>query len=81
MPAHRQRRLFDETREAEKVVQFLVDLSLADMAQLLLPVFLQAAHVRYHVGHPHWASTIDMGSEVFLDCHFGGEGGILVYYI
>jgi hypothetical protein len=46
VPAHRQRRLFDETREAEKVVQFLAGLSPGDMAQLLLPTLLQAAHAR-----------------------------------
>ena len=46
VPAHRQRRLFDETREAEKVVQFLAGMSPGDMAQLLLPILLQAAHVR-----------------------------------
>jgi hypothetical protein len=50
VPAHRQRRLFDETREAEKVVQFLAGLSPGDMAQLLLPTLLQAAHARCACG-------------------------------
>ena len=46
MPARRQKRLFDDTREAEKVLQFLVDLSPGDAAQLVLPTLLQAAVVR-----------------------------------
>ena len=47
MPAHRQKRLFDETREAEKVLQFLTNLGPGDLAQLILPTLLQAAHIRY----------------------------------
>jgi len=46
VPAHRQKRLFDETREAEKVLQFLTNLGPGDLAQLILPTLLQAAHIR-----------------------------------
>jgi len=46
VPARRQRRLFDDTREAEKVLQFLVDLNPGDVAQLLLPTLLQAGQLR-----------------------------------
>ena len=41
VPARRQKRLFDDTREAEKVVQWLVGLSPGDAAQLLLPCLVQ----------------------------------------
>jgi len=44
--ARRQRRLFDETREAEKVLQFLSGLRPGDLAQLTLPTLLQAGHLR-----------------------------------
>ena len=47
MPAHRQKRLFDETREAEKVLQFLTNLGPGDISQLVLPTIMQAAHLRY----------------------------------
>jgi len=46
VPAHRQKRLFDETREAEKVLQFLTNLGPGDIAQLVLPTIMQAAHLR-----------------------------------
>ena len=36
-----QKRLFDDTREAEKVVQWLTGLSPGDAAQLLLPCIFQ----------------------------------------
>ena len=38
MPASRQRRLFDDTREAEKVVTFLTMINPGDFAQMLLPI-------------------------------------------
>ena len=37
VPARRQKRLFDDTREAEKVVQWLAGLSPGDAAELLAP--------------------------------------------
>merc|ERR1719427_2111213 len=46
VPARRQRRLFDDTREAEKVVTFLTGLNPGDLAQILLPTLLQAGHYR-----------------------------------
>ena len=46
VPARRQRRLFDDTKEAEKVMSYLTGLSPGDVASLLHPVLLQAAHLR-----------------------------------
>ena len=46
VPARRQRRLFDDTKEAEKVMTFLTGLSAGDLASLLHPVLLHAAHLR-----------------------------------
>ncbi|GLH13808.1 Rab3 GTPase-activating protein catalytic subunit [Gryllus bimaculatus] len=46
VPARRQKRLFDDTREAEKVLHFLKTQSPAQMAQLLLPTLLHACIVR-----------------------------------
>ncbi|XP_028264275.1 rab3 GTPase-activating protein catalytic subunit isoform X2 [Parambassis ranga] len=42
-PARRQRRLFDDTKEAEKVLHFLAMLKPADLARHLLPCMLHAA--------------------------------------
>ncbi|XP_059822242.1 rab3 GTPase-activating protein catalytic subunit [Hypanus sabinus] len=42
-PARRQRRLFDDTREAEKVLHYLVGLKPADLTRHLLPCILHAA--------------------------------------
>lgn len=38
VPAHRQKRLFDDTKEAEKVLHFLTNLKPAEITQLLLPM-------------------------------------------
>ena len=46
VPAWRQRRLFDDTKESEKVMSFLAGLSPGDLASMLHPVLLQAAHLR-----------------------------------
>lgn len=43
MPAHRQKRLFDDTKEAEKVLHFLAALKPSDVVTHLLPVVVQAA--------------------------------------
>ncbi|XP_015600324.1 rab3 GTPase-activating protein catalytic subunit [Cephus cinctus] len=43
VPAHRQKRLFDDTREAEKVIHYLVSQRLGQVAQLLLPSLTHAA--------------------------------------
>uniref|UniRef100_A0A4W3HK87 Rab3 GTPase-activating protein catalytic subunit n=1 Tax=Callorhinchus milii TaxID=7868 RepID=A0A4W3HK87_CALMI len=43
IPARRQRRLFDDTREAEKVLHYLVGLKPADLARHLLPCIMHAA--------------------------------------
>lgn len=41
VPAHRQKRLFDDTREAEKVLHFLDSRYARSIAKLLLPVLMQ----------------------------------------
>ena len=46
VPAKRQKRLFDDTREAEKVLQYLSTLRPSDISQLLMPNFLHAAILR-----------------------------------
>ena len=46
VPARRQRRLFDDTREAEKVVGWVAGLAPGEAAHLLLPALLQAGHLR-----------------------------------
>lgn len=43
VPAHRQKRLFDDTKEAEKVLQFLTNLKPAEVVHLLLPVSVKEA--------------------------------------
>lgn len=42
VPAHRQKRLFDDTREAEKAIHYLTSQRLGQIAQLLLPVLMHA---------------------------------------
>lgn len=48
VPAARQRRLFDETREAERALHYLRARSAAAVAELLLPATLRAGAVRAH---------------------------------
>ncbi|XP_076667332.1 RAB3 GTPase activating protein subunit 1 isoform X2 [Andrena cerasifolii] len=43
VPAHRQKRLFDDTREAEKTLHFLNSKNIGEVAQLLLPTLTHAA--------------------------------------
>ncbi|XP_033229238.1 rab3 GTPase-activating protein catalytic subunit [Belonocnema kinseyi] len=45
VPAYRQKRLFDDTREAEKALHFLSSKRIGQVAQLLLPVLAHAALV------------------------------------
>ncbi|EGI65936.1 Rab3 GTPase-activating protein catalytic subunit, partial [Acromyrmex echinatior] len=43
VPAHRQKRLFDDTREAEKALHYLCSKRIGQVAQLLLPTLTHAA--------------------------------------
>ncbi|XP_019887701.2 rab3 GTPase-activating protein catalytic subunit isoform X2 [Ooceraea biroi] len=43
VPAHRQKRLFDDTREAEKALHYLCSRRIGQVAQLLLPTLTHAA--------------------------------------
>ncbi|KYM94324.1 PREDICTED: rab3 GTPase-activating protein catalytic subunit isoform X1 [Cyphomyrmex costatus] len=43
VPAHRQKRLFDDTREAEKALHYLCSKRIGQIAQLLLPALTHAA--------------------------------------
>lgn len=48
VPAHRQKRLFDDTREAEKVLHYLSSRQVGQVGRLLLPVLAHAALVTLH---------------------------------
>ncbi|CAB3230597.1 unnamed protein product [Arctia plantaginis] len=48
VPASRQRRLFDETREAEQVLHFLRSRTVSATAELLLPAILRAGALKAH---------------------------------
>ena len=43
VPAHRQKKLFDDTREAEKVLHYLAGLKTAELGLLVLPVLIHCA--------------------------------------
>ena len=43
VPARRQKRLFDDTREAEKVLEYLTSLKPSEAAHLLMPVLIHAS--------------------------------------
>ena len=43
VPAHRQKKLFDDTREAEKVLHYLAGLKTAELGLLVLPVLTHCA--------------------------------------
>ena len=43
VPARRQKRLFDDTREAEKTLQYLTALKPSEAAHILMPVLQHAA--------------------------------------
>lgn len=46
VPAARQRRLFDETREAEQVLHFLRSRTVSNVVELLLPALLRAGAIK-----------------------------------
>ncbi|CAH0557757.1 unnamed protein product [Brassicogethes aeneus] len=46
VPAHRQKRLFDDTREAEKILQFLDYRNLSQICELIVPVLAHGALYR-----------------------------------
>ncbi|KAJ8729221.1 hypothetical protein PYW08_000802 [Mythimna loreyi] len=59
VPAARQRRLFDETREAEQVLHFLRSRSVSSAAELLLPAILRAGALKAHEeGVPHGSTSL-----------------------
>lgn len=43
IPAYKQKRLFDDTKEAEKVLHYLSNIKVCDLALLLLPSILHSA--------------------------------------
>ena len=43
VPVHRQKKLFDDTREAEKVLHYLAGLKVAELGLLVLPVLAHSA--------------------------------------
>ncbi|PZC81196.1 hypothetical protein B5X24_HaOG213297 [Helicoverpa armigera] len=59
VPAARQRRLFDETREAEQVLHFLRSRTVSAAAELLLPAILRACALKAHEeGVPAGSSVV-----------------------
>lgn len=62
VPARRQKRLFDDTREAEKVLHFLESQKPSAVVQLLLPVLTHAAICRLLQEHKE---DLSMLSESF----------------
>ena len=43
IPVHRQKKLFDDTREAEKILHYLAGLKVAELGLLVLPVLTHCA--------------------------------------
>ena len=43
LPAYRQKRIFDDTKEAEKVLHYFSNLKLSELALALMPLLLHAA--------------------------------------
>ena len=43
LPAYKQKRLFDDTREAEKVLHYLAGLRLSDVSLSLIAILLHSA--------------------------------------
>ncbi|KAL1434307.1 hypothetical protein MTO96_011935 [Rhipicephalus appendiculatus] len=52
MPAHRQKRLFDDTKEAEKVLYYLLSLHPAEIVKLLIPILIHCA-LAHIIDHAH----------------------------
>lgn len=46
VPVHRQKRLFDYTKEAEKVFHYLNSLTINDLVELLMPIIIQSAVIQ-----------------------------------
>ncbi len=46
IPAHRQKRLFDYTKEAEKVLHYFASLTVTDLIDLLMPVVINCAVIQ-----------------------------------
>ncbi len=46
LPAYRQKRIFDDTKEAEKVLHFFASLRLSELAMALMPLLLHSAALR-----------------------------------
>jgi Rab3 GTPase-activating protein catalytic subunit len=49
VPAHRQKRLFDDTKEAEKVLNFFESVTIGQVCQLTIPVLFHTALQRIKV--------------------------------
>jgi hypothetical protein len=49
VPAHRQKRLFDDTKEAEKVLNFLEVITVGKICQLTIPVLFHNALLKIKV--------------------------------
>ena len=68
IPTHRQKRLFDDTKEAEKVLHYLAGLKTAELGLLVLPVLTHCAIKVLKDKHGMWiymCSKVSRFSEVF----------------
>ncbi len=76
LPAYKQKRLFDDTREAEKLLHFLAGLSPCQLALLLMPSLLHSAiatimsrqgTVQYNTIYNEWR-PLSIVSSKFIRC-------------
>ncbi len=76
LPAYKQKRLFDDTREAEKLLHFLAGLSPCQLALLLMPSLLHSAiatimsrqgTVQYNTIYNEWR-PLSIVSSKFIQC-------------
>ncbi len=58
LPAYKQKRLFDDTREAEKILRYLEGFRACDLALSLMPVLLHTALV-----------TLEVKQSKYIECH------------
>lgn len=73
VPANRQKRLFDDTREAEKVLHFLDSRNLAQIAELILPTLYHSAIYRLTEEFEQLRTSASHGSDALRQIIKSGE--------
>lgn len=63
VPAHRQRRLFDDTKEAEKVLHFLEQTTIGQICQMTMACLFHAALIRVRDEGEEYADVIPLWNE------------------